>query len=267
MRNLKYILVTILFGALILTSSTQVAVAAPVWSDNFDDGNLTDWLRWGVNATDGTLRWAKNWTYGFAVHNSSVKVGTWEFDLIEHELSATDNRTRIRFISSVNRANLVPFDYYYLELTRVSTISGHKPRYTLFKENATVGEVLATYDGPESELTTHHIRISRESVMGQIRVYLNGTRIIEAFGDIPANDPARTDPVLHIALAVDTAVDNIVVDDEFEPLPTPTTTTGPTTPTTPTGTGTPPIPMEYLLIGAGVIVVIVVLVIIFKQRG
>ena len=263
LRNLKYILVTFLFAALILTSSTQVAVATTVWSDNFDDGDVGDWVVWGCNTTEGYMRWEGETTIGVAMYNSSTSWGTWKFDLIEFDRGAPASRTRVRFITNVDRDTLQPWQFYYLELMRITTDTGTKPRYSLAKNLE--GELvdLGTYDGPESELTTHHIKISREDWMGQINVYVNDTIIMQVDGGNPSMDPSFVYGVFHFATERDVALDNVVVDGEADAYTTPAPTTTPTPTTT-----AQPIPMELLLIGGGVAAAaIVVLVIILKRRS
>ena len=259
-RGFRLVAVALTLSVLIIASTVHMGTAVLVWEDDdFVDG-------WQMNekmhVTDGMLRYTGP-TYGRAIHNSSVNVGTWEFDLIEFD----ENReyVNVMFIANVDRDTIMMVDgddAYFVSLTRYSG----SLKYELYKAFDYPNlEVLDDYtvldnSNPAVDPVTHHIKVSREPTQGQIDVYVNDSLVMQADGGLPSDDPFGAESVLYYFVSRDVALDNIKVYDE----PTPT----PTTPTTPTTTPPPPsIPIELLVVGGGAVVAIVVIVIILRRRG
>jgi len=215
--------------------------AAVVWSENFDNP-LSDWTLWGCDADDGYLlingsvKDPGGNPICSAYRSSTVANGTWEFDILE--LGETHGWMGVWFMAE--SSDFYTGSFYEVRLTRSSTATGSIPVFGLYRSLDGTKVKLGSYDGPESPLGTHHIKVSR-SPNGRIMVKVNDTlRIDETDTEIDSSAY-----FVYFAVTMEAALDNIVVDDEF-----------------PDG-----IPWEMILLAAGAAVIIIVGIVVVKRRG
>ena len=196
----------------------QHVVADLVWSDDFDDGNLDGWL---VDekcfVDDNRLRATTD--VARAYRESTQTSGTWMLDVIDKGEWIGDERYAregiwIGFMCTHYTA--LPLEYYDVAIERVSTASGKKYVYYIGKKSGAeggAGETLDSYEGLEgADLTgtVHHLAITRTEA-GQMKVFLNGTLILEA-----TNNEFTTPEYFSIWMEYDFAVDNVTVYDSIE---------------------------------------------------
>jgi hypothetical protein len=138
-----------------------------------------------------------------------------------------------------------PWEYYEVGIEHVSTSAGKKYVYTLGKKvEAEFGmtETLDSYEGLEgADLTgtVHHLAITRTEA-GQMKVFLNGTLILEA-----TDNEFTTPEYFSIEIEYDYAVDNVTVYDSIE---------------------IGGIPMELLAVGGGAVAIVVITLVTLKRR-
>ena len=119
-----------------VTTVDQMELSAEVWSDNFDDHDISDWTIYGLNGTtvpfdvvpgnfsaeDGVLR--ANGTelaWSIAAKNSSVAYGTWTFDV-----DVTDSYSHdivVAFLQLDWSLEVWGIDGYFIQIS-----SGAEPR-------------------------------------------------------------------------------------------------------------------------------------------
>ena len=241
MTRKRLMVTALVIAVFIVTSSVQMVAADLVWEDN---DFATDWqMNDAIEVTDGMLRYNGASTYGHAFHNSSVNVGSWEFDIIEYD--SEREYVNVMFIANVDRVTYALNDGYFVALTRYSNYI----KYDLYKAFDYPNlEVLASYtpDGPVVDPTIHHIKVSRDA-SGQIDVYINNTLQMQADGGLPSEDPFGSEPVFYFFASRDVALDNVEVYDLTE---------------------SPPFPMELVVVAvAGAAIAVVVIVLIVKRKG
>jgi hypothetical protein len=215
--------------------------AAVIWSEDFNTVP-PDWLLRGCDVDEGWLRMNGSMEVAgdpacVANRSSSVTVGTWEFDLIE--LGATGGWLGVWFMA--DGSDFATSNYYAVQLTRSSTATGSIPVFGLYRNFEEAKVKLASYDGPESPQGAHHITFTRNSA-GQIKVYLNGTAVI----DVTDTEIDESTYFVFWAIIMDTALDNVVVNDDLPPPPPP--------------------PWWWLVIVAGGVIIIVVAAIVLKRK-
>jgi hypothetical protein len=187
----------------------HICEAAPVWSDDFNDGNYDGWtvLNGTFTAKDHTLRSVGGG--GLIVHPSSVTTGTWSFDI----LGAND--TDVGFTST-----------YPLPITTMICLEmgQYHSRGNMMELNA--------YSGGWTTLGTYnfcimtgwqHINITRDS-NGQICLYHNGTLIMNTFSSVTGSGYFWVCFSLSSQLTIgnaEGAIDNIVVSSTIDIQPPP----------------------------------------------
>ncbi|MFW9793924.1 MAG: hypothetical protein ACFFEE_06475 [Candidatus Thorarchaeota archaeon] len=221
----------------------QMELSAEVWSDNFDDHDISDWTIYGINGTrpfdvvpgnftaeDGVLR--ANGTelaWSIAARNSSVAYGTWTFDVdvvdnYKHEIV-------IPFIIIEWNLEIWARRAYFVQVVTGEYMGDPTPRLQ-------GGTVIPTdspgplnymiewwesypYDG--EILGWKNIIITRESD-GQFYVYINGTLALNH-----KDNRYTTCEEFHVGTNPGPALDNINVSNtvdydkappEWEPEPT-----------------------------------------------
>jgi hypothetical protein len=191
------------------TMFPPVCKAAPVWSDNFDDGNYDGWtvLNGTFTAADHTLRSIGGG--GLIVHTSSVTVGTWSFDIMGV------NDTDVGFMST-----------YPLPITTMICLElgQYHSRGNVMELNSYSGgwSTLGTYN---FGVTTgwQHINITRDSD-GRIYLYHNGTLIMNGVSSVTGSGYFWVCFSLSSQLTIgntEGAIDNIVVSDTIDIQPPP----------------------------------------------
>ena len=141
--------------------------AAPVWSDNFNDGNYDGWtvLNGTFSAGDHTLRNIGG-EGGLIVHPSSVATGTWSFDVLGV------NDTDVGFMSTypVPLSGMVCLDWGQY----------HSPRTEMELNLGSGGWTMLGMWTFGSITGWQHVDITRGSD-GRICVYQNGTLVVDTF--------------------------------------------------------------------------------------
>lgn len=224
----------------LLTFSTIIQVQAIItWEDDFEDGNLDDWLfnAWeihseiynppidpGFNIINGILR-APDYPYfndtsrnmTSALHNSTVAYGIWNFDWVPQE-SPTEEAffDIVAIIYNIN---------HQLDLTGLSVLDKSAYGYTIrIYHNSTgvatrisltkrVGPppsttTLETYDLTPAVMESIHIEVTRDR-KGHFKVYYDAALIIEATD----NDITTSDHFVFRSYVGDTGIDNITIND------------------------------------------------------
>jgi len=194
----------LVFLLVVLFFVPDQGLAAEVWVDDFDDGDLEGWLA-NDHCINDNLR-LRGTDTGAAIHHpSTVSVGTWSFDVVdEGEFEAASDALWVYFMCS--DPSVPPVSYYSMNIIHVSKGAGYQYVYYLAKGSTN----LASHDGIEgADLrgTLHHMAISRTD-SGVIRVFLNGSRIIEV-----TNTEITTSQCFKTIFGYDWAMDNIVVDN------------------------------------------------------
>ena len=215
----------------------QIQLSAVVWSDNFEDHDISDWTIYGLNGTtlpfdvvpgnfsaeDGVLR--ANGTelaWSIAVRNSSVAYGTWMFDVDVTETYGHD--IVIVFLQLVWNLEVWGIDGYFIRIW-----TGDQPRLqaaTSYASGSPIGRSLEWWEPyyyEEGFLGWKNFIITREPD-GQFYVYINGTLALSH------KDNRHTScEEFHFGTNPGPAIDNIIVSDsvdydaappEWEPVPT-----------------------------------------------
>ena len=236
-KNLTFIL-SVIITILILSPTIQVK-AILTWEDDFEDGNLDDWLfnAWeinseiynppidpGFNIIDGILR-APNYPYfndtsrnmTSALHNSTFAYGIWNFDWVP-QVSLTEEAffDIVAIIYNIN---------HQLDLTGLSVLDKSAYGYTIrIYHNSTgvatrisltkrVGPppsttTLGSYDLTPAVMESIHIEVTRDK-KGHFNVYYDTALIIEATD----NDITTSDHFVFRSYVGDTGLDNITIND------------------------------------------------------
>ncbi|MFW9793108.1 MAG: hypothetical protein ACFFEE_02305 [Candidatus Thorarchaeota archaeon] len=193
--------------------------SAIVWSDNFDDMDISDWQLFAVDrdlpepllpgnstAEEGVLRHlGMEWAY--AGHNSSVAFGSWSFDVDVQD--NVDDEFLVLFMSEIwnydwperNTAGEAYGIAFYLsptdveiDLVKTSHDTGH-----LYLDEYTVPGLV----GWNSFIVTRELS-------GQFYVYMNGELILEG-----KNMQHTTSERFYFIGSGGPAIDNITVDDDI----------------------------------------------------
>jgi hypothetical protein len=203
-------------------AAVDYVTSSVVWSDNFDDEDISDWQIIGINETadpfylipgnfsvsGGVFRIVgPEWNY--ALHNSSVAFGTWRYD-VDIQRSDTVDRFAVGFLGEgyretwlSGRGNNYLISHRLIDdgpsgdlRLAINTVSGG----THFFDSYPVANILGW----------NNIIVTREP-SGQFYVYLNGVLILdsvdltyttsEAFGFYGMANPA---------------IDNITVSDTID---------------------------------------------------
>ena len=171
----------------ILISTDSAAVPAEiVFYDDFNDGNIDDWITWGFNdtsfeedvanftLTDGSLR-AQGENVSYAAHACHISsVGTWRFDVDCADTS--NNHFTVAFISGTPTNDTLSPTYEY-GLTIVTGVFGEfDTEFVLYRRNVgslDISNKIGRYD-LETVSGWHHIDVTRNAI-GTFKVYFNGT--------------------------------------------------------------------------------------------
>ena len=267
MKKKRYGLLIGLIG-LLLFVSVNPAVAAEVWSDNFDDGNYDGWTveYGGYRVTDGVLEnhFVDLDTHGHIIwHSSSVTEGTWSFDVnIDHNHPGS-----VMCMFMVNGTSRLDYEGYYLTIEDNDVMIGYAIVQSLGSQHYLL-DINESFDDFQDTWT--HFDICRNDT-GGINVFVNETYSAPAVSAVPSIQYDYSERlVLQTWAGYDTQFDNVTVyDEDLHPVWTdPLNET--TTPTTDGGTTPPPDgidPTTMLIIAGGGIAVVVVIVVIVKMRG
>ncbi len=200
-----------------------------VWTENFDDGNLSDWEIFEINWTlpDGTVNWTKDPNdlfsvsggilrsigpeWNFAAYNSSIAYGTWSFDVdVQHPDGF--NRFGVSFIGEKFGEHWLPADgssdAYFLCFWFYELGPGGEIR---FARNTVSGgtNFLDTY-GVSNISGWKRFIVTREP-SGQFYVYLNGSVILDV-----KDSTHTTSERFGIFGMANPAIDNITVSDTID---------------------------------------------------
>lgn len=244
---------------LCLSVFTGTVESAIVWSDNFDDEDLTDWTLFGYENDTSTTIIPSNFTavggaltvtgdyITVAQHASTINVGTWSFDMFV----PSDNHGGIdvMFMSNGSR----PFPHFASMFVSVEALMD-MGRFDVWEMRGDDGVLFETPYIPSGGIEGwHHIDVSRTNT-GRFRVFFNDTLIM----DFVSND-VTSSTYLEVFCwnATGAKIDNLEVNDEVLTPPN----TSPTTPTTP-----PDIPYVLIAVGLGAVVVVVLAVVCLRRR-
>lgn len=211
-----------------------------VWSEDFDDGNISDWSIYGIvgtrpytsvpgnfTAEDGVLRAnGTEETFSIATINSSVAYGTWTFDV--DVVDTYNHEIVIPFIMIKWTIESWGIDCYFIQFVTGMYESDPQPRLQAGKTYASdspSGRAVVWFDSyPYDDLLGwKNINITRED-NGQFYVYINGT-LTMGFKD----NQHTTCKEFIFSTGPGPAIDNIVVSDsvdydaappEWKPQPT-----------------------------------------------
>jgi hypothetical protein len=238
---------TVVFLLCCIAFVPQHVVADLTWSDDFDDGNLDGWM---VDekcfVDDNCLRATTD--LARAYYESTQTSGTWMLDVIDKGEWIGDERFAreviwIAFMSTHHTA--YPAEYYQVVIERASTSAGKKYVYYLSQKIAAAGDTVETLDsyegleGADLTGTVHHLAITRTEA-GQMKVFLNGTLILEA-----TSNEFTTPEYFKMEIGYDFAVDNVTVYDSIE---------------------IGGIPTELLAVGGGAVAIVVITLVALKRR-
>ncbi|MHA2177351.1 MAG: hypothetical protein ACXAAK_03280 [Candidatus Thorarchaeota archaeon] len=162
--------------------------SAIVWSDNFDDEDISDWQQFAVDpalpepvlpgnssAVGGVLRQVGN-ERAYAGHNSSVAFGSWEFD-IDIQANLGDGEIIFPFISEAWNYDWPARESIGEAYVLVFYIEPSEHSVALKKTSHENGILeLDSYTG-SSLIGWKNIIITRES-SGQFYVYMDGSLIL-----------------------------------------------------------------------------------------
>jgi hypothetical protein len=215
-----------------LTSNTgskdRAILSAEVWSDDFDDGEISDWqvfnVNWSANPcyllpsscdnfslTGGELQ-AVGPEWNFAGHNSSIAYGTWSFD-IDIQMPEEYDHFAVGFICEQFNDDWLTLgsagDGYALSF--YPSNESYSGRISLIRGSHDHGHIgIDQYYPAESLLGWKHIIITRDP-SGQFYVYLDNSLILEA-----NNQYYTTSERFYFLTRSNPRLDNITVSDTID---------------------------------------------------
>ena len=252
------------------------SLAAEVWSDDFDDGNLNGWqiLTGGFDVSDGYANGSESdYNPMYHYHNffntmnrsSTVVVGTWSFDLFPppNLYYSMWNVVRIRpgvhFISAGNYSAFTEPSHsgYALKMD-----NGENPVFRLMKIINCSDYLLAFYVTEKGYNEWFHIDITRNDD-SELNVWIDGEHAMR-FTDTDYSESTN----LIVDVIQYMCIDNVTVSDTIDLTPPSTETTTTTTDETTTADSTTEagLPFELLAIGVGGVVVLIVIVVFLRKR-
>jgi hypothetical protein len=198
-----------------------------VWSDNFDDEDISDWQIFGVNYTadadcylpssydnfsveGGVLR-AIGPEWNVAGHNSSVAYGTWSFD-VDIQMPDGYNHFPVAFISE-------QFNEDWLSIGPRGEAYGFSIYPSQVEGEGRISFIRASHDVDYVELDIYrsknlvgwkNIMVTRE-LSGQFYVYLDGKLIMEA-----VNQYHTTSERFYFLTMANPGIDNINVSNTID---------------------------------------------------
>jgi hypothetical protein len=243
-KRFSSIVCLILISALFLTT-TQIngqshCTAAVVWSDNFEDGDISDWtLAIGAfSVADGTLRGTDS--ANAISHASTTAYGTWTFDIEIVDFSSV----YVNILAGEISGGGISTSCYCLRINQFDM--------ELLESTNYQNTQLDSYDPAESLEGWLNIEIVREAT-GQFAISVNGTQ------QMAATDTTHSASTYFVFYCNDDcAIDNIEIDESAGTSPPPN---GPGTSTPP---GIPGFPLAA--IGLGLLIPIA-LVLVTRSRS
>ncbi|MGY5879019.1 MAG: hypothetical protein RTV31_02155 [Candidatus Thorarchaeota archaeon] len=207
----------------ISTEATSIAIpAAEIWSDNFDDEDISDWQTFAVNgstipsyiqegntsADGGVMRHdGRLWTY--AGHNSSVAYGTWSFD-IDIQDPINEFHFSILFMSEIYNDDWRAAETLgkcYCVIFYTNEFKDHD--IVLFQSDVGLKLEIDHYI-EESIIGWKNIIITRE-LTGQFYIYMDGSLILKG-----RNTVYTTSERFYFASKGNPAIDNVTVSDTID---------------------------------------------------
>lgn len=267
-------IVALLVCLLFAFSTISQTAATEIFSDDFDDGSISDWtIGQGVfiafehTASDYALYSDSSDTIGQWTWCSTpvMTEGTWSFDYY-HKHYADSYVDFQFFINGTMIGN--DMDGYLLEIRTESV----EPSLRFIKTNQTVETLLAFWIFPDyfSDTWTH-FDIIRDGSTGDMNVKVNGTSVMNAT-DTSFNRSEKfgffnfKSGTLYNRVIVGIMLDNLVFTDEV-PEDTTTSETAATTSDTTTDPGNPfALDPMLLIIGGGFAVVLIIVAFIVIKR-
>lgn len=255
----------VLIGLIFVLSLLPQSAAAPVWSDDFGDGNYNDWtVTEGTWSVDSGILESEDLglSYGYQRlwHPSSQVEGTWSFDHWSLD-------TWYAWEANIMFMAIGTHPDYYGYGIRVSGDAVLLLKLNGGSAASSLG--LAVFE--DLRYAWLYIDITRNST-GGINVYVNATSDIAepliSFVDTEYSYSERF--VIEQLGRGGDGFDNFVVSDTIDITPpaptTPTENTTTTTETTTDGGTPPPIDTTLLLIGGGVAGVVIIAAVVFMRR-
>jgi hypothetical protein len=243
-KRFSSIVCLIIISALFLTT-TQInghahSSAAVVWSDDFEDGDISDWtLAIGAfSVADGSLRGTDS--ANAISHASTTAYGTWTFDIEIVGFSSV----YVNILAGEISGGGISTSCYCLRINQFDM--------ELLESTNYQNTQLDSYDPAESLEGWLHIEIVRDA-SGQFVISINGTQ------QMGATDTTHSVSTYFVYYCNDDcAIDNIVIDESAGTSPPPN---GPGTSTPP---GIPGFPLAA--IGLGLLIPIA-LVLVTRRRS
>ena len=206
------------------TEAISIAIpSAEVWSDNFDDEDISDWQLFAVNGTTipdtlqegntsaegGVMRHdGRLWTY--AGHNSSVAYGTWIFD-IDIQDPINEFHFSILFISEIYDEQWLSAEAFgdcYCIVFYTNEYDDHD--IVLMRRSLDEASFNLDSYTTESIIGWKNIIITRE-LTGQIYVYMDGNLILGG-NDMRYSSSKR----FYFSSKGGPAIDNVSVSDAID---------------------------------------------------
>ncbi len=241
-KRFSSIVCLVFIAALLLTNTQSKELnhcnAAVVWTDNFEDGDISDWtVELGTfTATDGSLRGVG--ATNAIRHGSATASGTWSFDT---EIVGMGS-VYVSFLAGETSGGIAT-SCYCLRINRFDM--------QLLESTNYQNTLLDSYDPAENIAGWVHIEITRD-LSGQFSISVNGTAQLEA-----TDTTHGASNYFVYYCNIDCALDNIEIDDSTGTTTTPTGTESPIPP------GIPGFP--FAAIGLGLLLPIS-LVLINRRR-
>ena len=197
--------------------------AETIWSEDFDDGNISEWNIYGINATgplpdelcignfslDGGILRATGEEWNIASHNSTIAYGTWSFDM-DVQIPEDETHYIVAFIQyqfsqrDLDEGRLSPgyaLGFYF-------NIGGNQEiRLIRGSHDLTPKALFLDYYYNQDITGWKHFIITRDP-LGQIYVYMNETLILEG-----KNTDYTTSERFSLSTHANPAIDNIIVND------------------------------------------------------
>jgi hypothetical protein len=226
---------------LVLLIGPSLCSATEVWSEDFEGNPPLD--EWEINPSatvvDGCLR-GDGQAFG-AYRPCNISSGAWSLDVLAMGEWGLAAQTALNIYFMSTDPALYPQTYYCLKIVQGAVAAGLKYIYSIVKGDGGSATTLASGDGYEgSELNgvLQHIRVTR-SPTGHMMAYVNDSLMVEA-----TDNDITTSEYFWIFETYDYAIDNIVVDDAFQPE----------------------IPFVLAVIGVGVVAIVVVIAVLVMRR-
>jgi hypothetical protein len=210
--------------------ATSLAIpSAIVWSENFDDGNISNWNIYEINWTlpdgtvnltadpddlfdvsEGVLR-AIGPEWNFATINSSIAYGTWNYTL-DIQKPEESNRVSVIIVGEKFGEHMLP-EVHTAEAFRLNiwiTDEGPNGRIQFVRGERDKSATIHGSNYVSNILGWHNFIVTRE-LTGQFYVYLDGTLVFEAMD----NTTITYERFGFYAMA-NPAIDNITISNTID---------------------------------------------------